>query len=158
MSDQLTNYFEQYAEHGIEQMKKAMLGIGFYERVIERLAAKDDLSDELPVIGKIGPKSALAVAKQALEENKQAIEKAWELPEHLVKKGVHKVSVHKPESEMLPRAEVSYQFKSDAGLVKIKITTAGETYKLEIDAGRNPMAAQLAITSLEKHLMFAAFA
>ena len=49
-----------------------------------------------------------------------------------------------------------YQFKSSAGTVKVNITTAGENYTLEIKAGKNPMAAQLACIELEKQLTFIA--
>jgi hypothetical protein len=41
-------------------------------------------------------------------------------------------------------------------LVKIHITTAGENYKVEITAGKNPMAAQMACIELEKQLTFIA--
>ena len=58
--------------------------------------------------------------------------------------------------EHLPRADVSYQFKSEAGTVKVHITTAAETFRLDITAGKNPMAAQLACIELEKQLTFMA--
>ena len=70
--------------------------------------------------------------------------------------GKQKVSLIVNEREHLPRADVSYQFKSKAGIVKVHITTAGETFKLEINAGKNPMAAQMACIELEKQLTFIA--
>jgi hypothetical protein len=38
-----------------------------------------------------------------------------------------------------------------------QISPAGETFKLEINAGTNPMAAQMACIELEKQLTFIAF-
>jgi hypothetical protein len=38
--------------------------------------------------------------------------------------------------------------------VKIQITTAGENYTVSINAGKNPMAAQMACIELEKQLTF----
>jgi hypothetical protein len=70
--------------------------------------------------------------------------------------GKQKVSLTVNEREHLPRAEVSYQFKSSAGTVKVNITSAGETFRLEIHAGKNPMAAQMACIELEKQLTFVA--
>jgi hypothetical protein len=40
--------------------------------------------------------------------------------------------------------------------VKVHITTAGETFRLEINAGKNPMVAQMACIELEKQLTFIA--
>ena len=70
--------------------------------------------------------------------------------------GKQQVSLARDAREHLPRADVSYQFKSAAGTVKVHITSAGETFKLEITSGRNPMAAQLACIELEKQLTFMA--
>ena len=58
--------------------------------------------------------------------------------------------------EQLAGADVSYQFKSATGTIEVNITAAGETFKLDITAGRNPMAAQLACMELEKQLTFMA--
>ena len=58
------------------------------------------------------------------------------------------------EREHLPRADVTYQFDSEAGAVRVHITSAGETFKLDISAGKNPMAAQLACVELERQLNF----
>jgi hypothetical protein len=40
--------------------------------------------------------------------------------------------------------------------VKVQITTAGENYTVSINAGKNPMAAQMACIELEKQLTFIA--
>jgi len=53
-------------------------------------------------------------------------------------------------------ALVSYEFKSSAGKVSVHITSAGETFRIDINAGKNPMAAKLACTDLEKNLTFIA--
>ena len=81
---------------------------------------------------------------------------AWQLNPRLQDMGKQKVSLARDAREHLPRADVSYQFKSSAGTVKVHITSAGETFKLEITAGKNPMAAQLACIELEKQLTFMA--
>jgi hypothetical protein len=58
--------------------------------------------------------------------------------------------------EYLPWADVAYQFKNKAGTVKVHITTYGENYTASINAGKNPMAAQMACIELEKQLTFIA--
>jgi hypothetical protein len=98
----------------------------------------------------------MVVVKEAIADYKSQVAGAWNLNQRLLDIGKHKLSLIVNEREHLPRADVSYQFKSKAGTVNIHITTAGETFKLEINAGKNPMAAQMACIELEKHLTFIA--
>jgi len=46
MSTQLTQYFERYAENAIAQMKEALIAVGYYERIRQRLLKNEDLSAE----------------------------------------------------------------------------------------------------------------
>jgi hypothetical protein len=156
MSEQLTQYFDRYAENAIHQMKASVLAIKFYERIKLRLAQKEDLSSELPIIASVGEEGTMEVVREAISEYKQKLNSAWELHPRLKDLGKLKISLVVNEREHLPRAHVDYQFKSDAGTVKIKIASAAETYKLEINAGRNPMTAKVACTELEKQLTFIA--
>lgn len=156
MSELLTNYFEGYAENSITRMKESLLAVSFYERIKARLVKKEDLSKELPIIAKVGAAGTMTVVKEAIADYKSQVSTAWDLNPRLQELGKQKVSLTMNEREHLPRAEVSYQFKSSAGTVKVNITTAGENYTLEIKAGKNPMAAQLACIELEKQLTFIA--
>jgi hypothetical protein len=156
MSTLLTQYFERYSEDAIAKMKEAILAVSFYERIKLRLVKKEDLSVELPIIAKVGPAGTMAVVRQAISDYKAQIAGAWGLNPRLQDIGKHKVNLIVNEREHLPRVDVSYQFKSSAGTVKVHITTAGETFKLEINAGKNPMAAQMACIELEKQLTFIA--
>ena len=156
MSELLTQYLERYAEEAITKMKAALIAIDYYERIRVRLVKKEDLSSELAIIAKVGPAGTMTVVKEAITDYKGRVAGAWELNPRLQDIGKQKVSLIVNEREHLPRADVSYQFKSKAGTVKVHITTAGETFKLEINAGRNPMAAQMACIELEKQLTFIA--
>jgi hypothetical protein len=156
MSEILIKYFEQYAEDAIAKMKAARIAVDFYERIRQRLIKKEDLSSELPIIAQIGPAGTLTVVKEAIAENNAKISNAWELNARLREIGKQRVNLIVNEREHLPRADVSYQFKSVAGTVKVHITSAAETFKIEINAGKNPMAAHLACTELEKQLTFIA--
>lgn len=156
MSSQLNQYFEQYAESAIAKMKEALLAVDYYERIRLRLLKNDDLSDELPIIAKVDPAGTMAVVKNAIADYKAQIANAWKLAPRLLDLGTHSVNLIVNELEHLPRADVHYQFKSSAGIVKVHITTAAETYQLTITAGKNPMAAELAFRELEKQLTFIA--
>ena len=156
MSELLTQYFERYAENAITKMKASLIAVDYYERIRLRLVQKEDLSGELAIIAKVGPAGTMTVVREAMADYKGRVAGAWELNKRLQDIGKQKVSLTRDTREHLPRADVSYQFKSEAGTVKIHITTAGETFKLEINAGKNPMAAQLACIELEKQLTFIA--
>ena len=156
MSELLTQYFERYAENAITKMKASLIAVDYYERIRLRLVKKEDLSKEIAIIAKVGAAGTMTVVKEAITDYKGRVAGAWELNQRLQDIGKQKVSLTRDTREHLPRADVSYQFKSEAGTVKIHITTAGETFKLEINAGKNPMAAQLACIELEKQLTFIA--
>ena len=154
MSELLTQYFERYAEEAITKMKAALIAVDYYERIRVRLVKKEDLSGELAIIAKVGPVGTMTVVREAITDYKGRVAGAWELNQRLQDIGKYKISLIVNEREQLPRADVAYQFKSKAGIVKVHITTAGETFKLEINAGKNPMAAQMACIELEKQLTF----
>ena len=156
MSELLTQYFERYAEEAITKMKAALIAVDYYERIRVRLVKKEDLSGELAIIAKVGPAGTMTVVKEAIVDYKGRVAGAWELNQRLQDIGKYKISLIVNEREHLPRADVSYQFKSKAGIVKVHISTAGETFRLEINAGKNPMAAQIACIELEKQLTFIA--
>jgi hypothetical protein len=156
MTDQLTKYFEDFAEESIQRMKAAVLAISYYERIRQRLIRKEDLSGELAIIAKVGPKGTMEVVKEAIADYKKQLAGAWTLHPRLVELGKYKCTYVVNDREQLPRADVKYQFKSSAGNIKIHIASAGETYRLEIDAGKNPMASQLARREFEKNLTFIA--
>ncbi len=152
MSALLTQYFENYAEASIARMKAARLAVSYYERIKARLIKKEDLSGELPLIKKVGPEGTMTVVKAAIADYKAQIAGAWDMAPKLRELGKQKIALQMKEREHIPRADMCYHFKSAAGTVKVRITSAGETFKLEFDAGKNPMSAQLAFVELEKQL------
>lgn len=156
MTELLIQYFEQHAEHSIECMKKAVLAVGYYERIRTRLAKKEDLSDELPILKKVSPKDAMQVVKDAIAEYKEQIAHSWDLSPRLAELGKVNITQIASEREHLPRVELTFRYKSEAGAVSVSIKSAGETYKLDIEAGKNPMAAALARAELEKQLSYIA--
>ena len=156
MSELLTQYFECYAENAITKMKASLIAVDYYERIRLRLVQKEDLSKEIAIIAKVGAAGTMTVVKEAIADYKARVAGAWALNPRLQDIGKHKISLVVNEREHLPRADVAYQFKSKAGTVKVHITTAGENYTVSINAGKNPMAAQMACIELEKQLTFIA--
>ena len=137
-------------------MKASLIAVDYYERIRLRLVQKEDLSKEIAIIAKVGAAGTMTVVKEAIADYKAQVAGAWALNPRLQDIGKHKISMVVNEREHLPRADVAYQFKSKAGTVKVHITTAGENYTVSINAGKNPMAAQMACIELEKQLTFIA--
>lgn len=156
MSEILTLYFENHAERSISRMKEAILAVNFYKRIKLRLDNGEDLSSEIPVIAKIGVASTIKTVKEAIADYKKNLNDAWNIHPRLLDIGAFKCSLIADSREQLPRANLLYKFKSESGTVSVHITSAGENYKVEINAGKNPMAAKLACTELEKNLTFIA--
>ena len=155
MSAELTLYFERYAQSALDQMMGSLVAKSFYQRILVRLANKEDLSGELPIIKKVGIKNAIAVVRTALSDYAKESLVAWDLPAELKKTAKTKISQVQHHQEHLPRYDVLHQFTTDAGIVKVHVTTSGQNIKVEIHAGKNRMAAQSALYELEKQIAFA---
>lgn len=155
MSTELTLYFERYAQAALDKVKHCLLAKGYYERVMLRLENKEDLSGELPIIKKLGTKKTTQVVQKALKDYQHEQNAAWELPTGLEGLAKSTITLAINAQEHLPRYEVLHQFSTEAGTVKVNITTAGENVKVELNAGKNRMAAQAALYELEKLVAFA---
>ena len=156
MSDQIRQYFERYAENGLAQVKRSLVAIPFYDDVRKRLARGEDLSQELEGIRLAGPDKTLQVVLETIEEYKDQMKCAWNMHDNLLRKGKFTFKQVKLERELMPRFEIDYVFENPVRSVKVEIRTAGETFKIYIDAGKDSMRSQIALHELEKELTFIA--
>jgi len=156
MSDQIRQYFERYAENGLAQVKRSLVAIPFYDDVRKRLARGEDLSQELEGIKLAGPDKTLQVVLETIEEYKEQMKGAWNMHDNLLRKGKFHFKQIKLERELMPRFEIDYVFENTVRSVKVEIRTAGETFKIYIDAGKDSMRSQIALHELEKELTFIA--
>jgi len=150
MSAELTLYFERYAQGALDQVMSSLVATSFYKRILARLENKEDLSEELPILKKVGTKNAISVVKTALADYAKESDAAWDLPANLKKAAKSKISQVQHHQEHLPRYDVLHQFATDAGTVKVHITTSGQNIEVDLNAGKNRMAAQSAVYELEK--------
>jgi len=156
MSDQIKQYFERYAENGLAQVKRSLVAIPFYDDVRKRLVRGEDLSQELEGIKLAGPDKTLQVVLETIEEYKEQMKGAWNMHDNLLRKGKFHFKQIKLERELMPRFEIDYVFENTVRSVKVEIRTAGETFKIYIDAGKDSMRSQIALHELEKELTFIA--
>jgi len=156
MSDQIRQYFERYAENGLAQVKRSLVAIPFYDDIRKRLARGEDLSQELEGIKLAGADKTLQVVLETIEEYKDQMKGAWNMHDNLLRKGKFHFKQIKLERELMPRFEIDYVFENTVRSVKVEIRTAGETFKIYIDAGKDSMRSQIALHELEKELTFIA--
>ncbi len=154
MTANLNLYFSQYAENSLKTVRHCNLAKNFYSGVARRLDQGHDFSDELPDVAKLGVKETQKVVDAAIDEYALNEKNAWELPSLLANQAKSKVSMSKDTYETYPRYLVAHVFKTPAGLVKVFIATKGENYTVDIDSGRNKMAAEAAKLELEKIISF----
>ncbi len=158
MSTELFHYFQHYADCAMEQAYESLVAQQYYSKVLKRLQAGEDLSEEIVEIKKVGNKIALEVTIQALSEYEKKAKSAWKLPPLMADQAKTLISHNKERLEHLPRYEITHTFNTEAGTVVVTIKTAGMNSKVTIDAGKNPMIAQAAILELEKLLTFSSIA
>ena len=156
MSDQIRQYFERYAENGLAQVKRSLVAIPFFDDVKKRLVSGEDLSQELEGIKLAGADKTLQVVLETIEEYKDQMKGAWNMHDNLLRKGKFTFKQVKLERELMPRFEIDYVFENPVRSVKVEIRTAGETFKIYIDAGKDSMRSQMALHELEKELTFIA--
>lgn len=158
MSTDLFHYFQHYADSAMDQAYESLVAQQYYSKVLKRLQAGEDLSEEIVEIKKVGNKIALEVTIQALSEYEKKAKLAWKLPPLMADQAKTLISHNKERLEHLPRYEITHTFNTEAGTVVVAIKTAGMNSKVTIDAGKNPMIAQAAILELEKLLTFSSIA
>ena len=158
MTQALHDFFNQHAENAIAGMKQALLAQIFYKRLLPRLVAGEDLSDEIPVLAKVGQKQAIKVVKQAIEENQTNLQTVWNLPQKLQKVGKQEVRLQQEPYEPLPRVQLTFRYPSSAGEVVVRVKTMGENISISWTTPRNKMAAELGLRELEKEASFALLA
>lgn len=158
MSADLFHYFQHYADSAMDQAYESLIAQQYYSKVLKRLQAGEDLSEEIVEIKKVGNKIALEVTIQALSEYEKKAKSAWKLPPLMADQAKTLISHNKERLEHLPRYEITHTFNTEAGTVVVAIKTAGMNSKVTIDAGKNPMIAQAAILELEKLLTFSSIA
>ena len=158
MSQALHDYFTQHGEKALAGMKQALLAQNFYNRLLPRLIAGEDLSDEMPVIAKLGQKGTIKVAKAALAENQARMQAVWQLPPKLRKLGEQEIKMNTEPYELLPRVQMIYRYKCSAGQVVVHVQTMGENVSVTWKTERNKMVAAMCLQQLEKDLAFALLA
>jgi pyruvate formate-lyase activating enzyme-like uncharacterized protein len=155
MTPILKEFFTDYAERAMRIQRECYLAKNYYQGISRRLKLGQDLGDELPQINVVGIQGTKEVVAEALKEFSEKERNAWDLPIALRSQCKSQVTIAQESSEIYPRQSVSHAFTTEAGVVNVFISTMGQNYKIEINAGQNKMAAEAAMFELEKMISFA---
>ena len=156
MSDDLTRYFNDYAESALDRIHHGLTAIRFYNEAIHRLDNGIDITDSIPEVQRVGRDVARETAEDALADYEHRVKHAWDLPRSLSEIVTTRVTSYKERLENLPRYEITHTFKLEAGKVTVNITTANCNHRLEIAAAGNAMTSRAALIELEQYLTLAA--
>lgn len=156
MTPFIQTFFERKANAALKQSLERACDLSHFKQVKTRLEASEDLSKELPQLKKLSKKDALAAVKTLIKRCDTDLAGYWALP----KAAKAKLSVtHKSyKGEMVPRFTAVYAFKTQLGLVEIKVTTQGRYIFVSASKKEVKKAnVELAFRDVEKLLSMAGF-
>ncbi len=154
MTENLELYFTAYADKAMQTVRECRLAKNYYGGVARRLKTGYDPGTEIPAAKQAGKAGTQAAVSEALKDFGDQEKHAWDLPKILAEHAKSKVTVTSKPQELYPRYSVAHLFTTPAGFVKVFISTQGQNIKLDINAGRNQMAAAAAMLELEKIIAF----
>ena len=157
MTSFIQAFFERKANAALKQSLERACDLSHFKQVKTRLEAGEDLSKELPQLKRLSKKDALAAVKTLIKRCDSNLAGYWALP----KAAKAKLSVtHKSyKGELVPRFTAVYAFKTQLGLVEIKVTTQGKYVFVSANTKDVKKAnTELALRDVEKQLSLAGFA
>lgn len=150
----LTNFFSTRAHAALYQVPTLLSNISFYKRLNRRLAAGEDITEEVPEINHVGVRVALEVTQEAIQDFEEQMVDGWRLKEAWASNIKTDVKQLKKQAEIYPRFEVTYTMITIYGALVIHVKTLGMNIELDIDASACGAAKLAAINEAEQQLSF----
>lgn len=120
---ELEDTFSNWAQRSLMDSIKHMREVEHYQRVLERIQAGEDLSDELVALKKHTQQSAVAVIEQLIANSTAAIEQAWALQPNAARLFTMSVRQRIDELSAVTCFDVQYQAKTSKGFATVTVTT-----------------------------------
>lgn len=120
---ELDEKFTIWAQRSLIDSIKFMREVEHYQRVLDRIQAGEDLSDELVALKKHTQQSAMAVIEQLIADSTVAIEQAWALQPNVARLFTVSVRQRIHELSAVPCFDVQYQGKTSKGIATVTVTT-----------------------------------
>lgn len=157
MTPFIQTFFERKANSALKQSLERACDLSHFKQVKTRLESGEDLTKELPQLKMLTKKDALAALKALIKRCDTDLNDYWTLPKATKAK---LVVTHKSyKGELVPRFTANYEFKTQLGLVEIKVTTQGR-YVFVSPSAKDVKKAniELALRDVEKQLTLSGMA
>jgi hypothetical protein len=132
--DELINLFNNWGKASFSQSLEGLASLEFYKKVLGRIAAGEDLSDELPELKKLSPTEVIRVVQALIERTDSEVRKAWELKPNISSLFDLTVRQHKDDISQLPCFDIQYQATVVEGLVTVRMTSWRRNLTVEVEA------------------------
>jgi len=130
---ELHSFFTDIARAAFINSMTALNQADFYSNVQGKLDRGVDLTADLPESKGMKPAAVKkTVAKLGKEMTKRA-DSAWELDAHLARQFRTTIRSALPDGERIPQYDVEHVFKTDSGVVKVKVRNWRRNVQVEIE-------------------------
>jgi len=138
---ELETLFENWAQTSFADSIKFIREVEHYQRVLERIQAGEDLSDELVVLNQHTQQSAMAVIEKLIANSLVAIEQAWALKPNVAR--LFNLSIRQRTHELStpPCFDVQYQEQTAKGTVTVLVATWRRNITVTVEGSDEAAAA-----------------
>ena len=130
----VTDFFVQKAESALRKAADRVADLRFFEQVLGRLRAGEDLSKELSALKRVDKKEAIQSVKNLIKRCKVDLAQGyWDIKSESI---TTKVKAEFIEDELVPRYLVEYRITIDTDIAVIKVETAGVAAEVHINTSK----------------------
>ena len=132
--NELINLFNNWGKASFSQSLEGLASLEFYKKVLFRIAAEEDLSDELPELKKLSSADAINAVQALIEQTDSEVRKAWELKPNISSLFDLTVRQHKDDISQLPCFDIQYQATVVEGVVTVRMTSWRRNLRVDVQA------------------------
>jgi hypothetical protein len=154
MSQEAIDYLKEHATTALSRCSERVADMKFFDSVKTRLAAGEDLSDELPQLKYVIPKDAALIVERLKKRCYDDMVDYWYIPN---KSGIEsEVTYEIIETELIPRFTAKYATKTEVGEITVTASSKGNYTDFIFDTERvETIDTDTAIRELGNQLLMA---
>ena len=138
--DEIRLFIANHAVKAIVKTERRIADIMHYEQVRDRVAADEDLSDELPQLRKLSKVDAVKAINALIKAKGDEAAAFWDLPSAKVGS---EVKITKQLGRSRPRYDISYTFSTKYGEVAVSLVVDGASALQKISTRNMEKSEQL---------------
>lgn len=158
MSTQLHNYLTTKVDGALDKAAKRVADMRFFEQVLYRLKAGEDMTTQLAAFKAVDKATALTVVQDLIKRCETDLVSGYWAFEGFAKiKAIVNSTYNKVEA--VPRYDVQYQITTKHGVVVANIKTSGATFEVKYDTKQcAKVTSKEALDAASNQMMLAAMA